>query len=245
MNGLVSMQKGVAVCDSLQIAKRFEKRHDRLIAEIERMYPALIAGNERKGGLHEIGETPCKKKTMNEPEQEPFFFRSSYIHPQNKQRYPRYLMTRDGFSLLVMGFTGEKALEWKLKYIRAFNQMEKLLQQKQRPTYQTARNSQIEARKQETEVIKSFVAYAAAQGSQGASWYYIGFSRLADKTAGITDRNTATEKQLSALSTAEAMISCCILEGMRRNEPYRAIYAACRARLESLQTVAAIATTRS
>ena len=41
------------------------------------------------------------------------------------QKFPMYLMNRDGFSLLVMGFTGEKALEWKLKYIEAFNQMEK------------------------------------------------------------------------------------------------------------------------
>ena len=36
-------------------------------------------------------------------------------------------MDRDGFSLLVMGFTGKKALEWKLKYIDAFNQMEETL----------------------------------------------------------------------------------------------------------------------
>lgn len=38
-----------------------------------------------------------------------------------------YLMTRDGFSLLVMGFTGQKALEWKLRYIEAFNEMENSL----------------------------------------------------------------------------------------------------------------------
>lgn len=38
-----------------------------------------------------------------------------------------FLMDRDGFSLLVMGFTGKKALEWKLKYIDAFNQMEEKL----------------------------------------------------------------------------------------------------------------------
>lgn len=38
-----------------------------------------------------------------------------------------YLMNRDGFSLLVMGFTGEKALQWKIKYIEAFNAMEKEL----------------------------------------------------------------------------------------------------------------------
>ena len=37
------------------------------------------------------------------------------------KQYPMYLMNRDGFSLLVMGFTGKAALEWKLKYIQAFN----------------------------------------------------------------------------------------------------------------------------
>ena len=38
-----------------------------------------------------------------------------------------YDITRDGFSLLVMGFTGKKALEWKIKYIEAFNSMERQL----------------------------------------------------------------------------------------------------------------------
>ena len=38
-----------------------------------------------------------------------------------------YLMNRDGFSLLAMGFTGKEAVEWKLKYIEAFNAMEQQL----------------------------------------------------------------------------------------------------------------------
>jgi phage regulator Rha-like protein len=42
----------------------------------------------------------------------------------------QYLLTRDGFTLLVMGFTGQKALQWKLKYIEAFNAMEKTLKDK-------------------------------------------------------------------------------------------------------------------
>ena len=49
----------------------------------------------------------------------------SYGRPQRT-----YLMNRDGFSLLVMGFTGKAALEWKLKYIAAFNAMEKKLAQR-------------------------------------------------------------------------------------------------------------------
>lgn len=58
------------------------------------------------------------------------FCKTTYVNKQNNQTYPMYLMNRDGFSLLVMGFTGAKALEWKLKYIQAFNEMEKDLANK-------------------------------------------------------------------------------------------------------------------
>ena len=47
-----------------------------------------------------------------------------------------FLMNRDGFSLIVMGFTGKKASEWKRKYIQAFNHMEKRLQELNMPSYQ-------------------------------------------------------------------------------------------------------------
>ncbi|EPO7032532.1 Rha family transcriptional regulator [Campylobacter coli] len=40
---------------------------------------------------------------------------------------PCYKITRDAFSLLVMGFTGEKAYKWKILFIKAFNEMEKRL----------------------------------------------------------------------------------------------------------------------
>ena len=46
------------------------------------------------------------------------------------QYHKMYLMNRDGFSLLVMGFTGKNALEWKLQYIRAFKQMENFIREK-------------------------------------------------------------------------------------------------------------------
>lgn len=51
-------------------------------------------------------------------------FRSStYLDAQMKPR-PCYNLTRDGFSLLVMGFTGERAYQWKIEFIKAFNTME-------------------------------------------------------------------------------------------------------------------------
>ena len=60
------------------------------------------------------------------------FFYESTFENRGKQ-YPEYLMNRDGFSLLVMGFNGKEALTWKLKYIEAFNAMEKKLKELSAP----------------------------------------------------------------------------------------------------------------
>lgn len=54
------------------------------------------------------------------------FAESSYFNSQNKKQ-PMCVMTRDGFTLLVMGYTGEKAMKFKEAYIRQFNAMEKVL----------------------------------------------------------------------------------------------------------------------
>ncbi len=56
------------------------------------------------------------------------FYTASYKTGTGK-RYPMYFMNRDGFSLLAMGFTGKKALEWKIRYIQAFNEMERKLKE--------------------------------------------------------------------------------------------------------------------
>lgn len=104
---VINNLNGELTVSSVQVAKDFEKRHDKLVSEIERMYGDLT-GYAQNGG-------------------DPLFIESTYQHPQNKQWYKCYELTRDGFSLLVMGFTGKKALEWKLRYIEAFNLMEQKL----------------------------------------------------------------------------------------------------------------------
>lgn len=105
MNDIIlSMQNGEPVVSSRQIAESFEKRHDHVMRDIE----------DIMRGLPKNGDTPM-------------FYKTEYIHEQNGQSYPMYLMNRDGFTLLAMGFTGKAALEWKLKYIAAFNEMEKKL----------------------------------------------------------------------------------------------------------------------
>lgn len=101
----INNDNGTLTVSSLQVAEDFEKEHRNVVQAIE----------ELKKGVAE--------KSAD------LFIESSYQHPQNKQTYKCYNLTRDGFSLLVMGFTGKKALEWKLKYIEAFNLMEQKIRE--------------------------------------------------------------------------------------------------------------------
>ncbi|WP_159259051.1 phage regulatory protein/antirepressor Ant [Lactiplantibacillus pentosus] len=98
MNDLVIMKNQQAVTSSLQVAETFEKEHRNVLATI--------------GGLLK------NKHTQH------MFAKETYINEQNGQSYPIYYMNRDGFTLLAMGFTGTKALKFKLQYIEAFNEME-------------------------------------------------------------------------------------------------------------------------
>ncbi len=102
MNNVISIknQNGNLVVSSREVAENFEKRHDHVIRAIEN-----IVTND---------------STQNWGQ---YFIESEYRDLSGKLN-KEYLLTRDGFSLLVMGFTGQKALEWKLKYIDAFNKME-------------------------------------------------------------------------------------------------------------------------
>ena len=213
MNELVHLEHDEAVCNSLEVAEKFGKRHDKLISEIERMYSDLIGkGCAQNGG-------------------DPLFVKSSYIHPQNKQEYPMYLMNRDGFSLLVMGFTGKKALDWKLKYINAFNQMENYIREKQSQSWIETRTVGKLSRKAETDVLKQLVEYAKQQGSEHADMLYVTYSKLANKTVGVADRDTATAKQLTNLSVTENIILKVVEEGISQQLHYKEIYKNCKDRL--------------
>ncbi len=67
---------------------------------------------------------------------DPMFVETIYVNEQNRQEYPMFIMNRDGFTLLAMGFTGKKAMRFKLDYIAAFNAMEKALKEQQKPLSQ-------------------------------------------------------------------------------------------------------------
>lgn len=83
-------------------------------------------GKEHKVVLRSIREILVEQNCATK-----FFHETT--HEYRGQQFPEFLMNRDGFCLLVMGFTGKEALAWKLKYIEAFNAMEKKLKELSAP----------------------------------------------------------------------------------------------------------------
>ena len=103
MNALViKNQSGNDITTSLIVAEVFGKRHDHVLRDIENL------SCSESFRVANFGETP-------------------YVHEQNGQTYRMYEMTKDGFSFLVMGYTGEKAGEFKEKFIIEFNKREDML----------------------------------------------------------------------------------------------------------------------
>jgi len=95
---------GKPFCDSLQIAEVFEKRHDHI--------------------LRDIGVALDTFQNINQPKfGEINFVETSYKDTRNRLQ-PKFLLSKDGFTYLTMGFDGEKAAVYKIAYINRFNQME-------------------------------------------------------------------------------------------------------------------------
>lgn len=102
MNEIILQNKaGQVLASSLEVAEKFGKEH----SKVKRSIQAL------------------EKDVANFGE----MFHLSYYEDSYGRKQEEYSMNRDGFSLIVMGFTGKQALEWKLKYIEAFNKMEQKL----------------------------------------------------------------------------------------------------------------------
>jgi Rha family phage regulatory protein len=106
MEELVIMHDQQAVTTSLQVAKVFNKKHKHVIEAINNKI----------------------QSAENSADYQKMFVAGTYKDLQGRT-YPMYYMNRDGFTFIAFGFTGKKADEFKLKYINAFNQMEKQLQQ--------------------------------------------------------------------------------------------------------------------
>jgi len=101
----VTALRDVPVANSRKIAEVFGKRHDNVLRDIQELVNSLLK--------------------IEEPNWQRNFIESTYN--DRGKKYPEYLLTRDGFTLLAMGFTGAKAARFKIAYINRFNEMERFI----------------------------------------------------------------------------------------------------------------------
>lgn len=96
-------EKGTPVTDSLKVARVFGKQHKNVMQQVRNLLGSA--------------ENSAHKN---------WFYKSTYLDAQGKQQ-PLFVMNRDGFSLLAMSLTGEKALQFKVAFIDLFDKMEKAI----------------------------------------------------------------------------------------------------------------------
>lgn len=106
ITNIIQVKENEVVTTSLLIAEKFNKNHMDVLRKIEDLITQI--------------ETGAKLRSL-------YYFEKSEQKDTYGQYRPMYYITRDGFSLLTMGLTGYEAIFWKLKYLQAFNEMEKIL----------------------------------------------------------------------------------------------------------------------
>lgn len=150
-------------------------------------------------------------------------------------------MNRDGFSLLVMGFNGQKALKFKLRYIQQFNRMEntliELLAERKSAEWLEVRRASIFTNKKMTDAIQqNLIPLAREQGSTtDDKFFYINYQKAVNRAAGIKpkSRDSLSISQLYEVDKIQDMATCSIRKLSAKNEPYRKIYSDTKQMLES------------
>jgi len=205
---LIQLFNNVPMVGTKDVAKKFNKVHAKVVRDIEKL------------------ECSPEFKHAN--------FGTFTFTNKNNVSYDGYMMTKDGFAFLCMGFTGKDAAAWKEKYISAFNRMEKQQSRKEKDIQWIAARSQVKAiRREVTDTIKDFVEYANKQGSKSATRYYGSITKmeyaaleLLQFSEKVPDkfRDTLDSMQLAFLMTAEYVAKNAIQHGMDEGLHYKEIY---------------------
>jgi Rha family phage regulatory protein len=221
-------RKDKTLVSSRVIAENFDKEHSEVLKSID--------GESRKekhinGLVDRINNSGVNTRQ--------YFIPSNYKDSSGKTN-KEYLLTRDGFSLLVMGFTGQKALEWKLKYIDAFNKMEAFIREKQSSEWLQTRKSGKLVRRNETDSLAQLLIYAINQGSKtyekNPELLYSTYAKLVNGAVGIKkgQREYATRKVLDTIAFIEDMILNTVREEMKSQTEYHDIYVICKERTNQI-----------
>lgn len=224
-NQILIFDKGDTVwTTSLDVAEKFDRTH--------------------KNVLQSINKLECSEEFSR------LNFQPSTYKNDRGRNYQMFNMTRDGFTILAMGFTGKEAMAWKEKYITAFNKMEKELKRRQinqmNIYWQQQREQGKLTRHMQTDVIQKFVEYAQNQGSKSADKYYMNLTKMENKALFLLEeglpkpnnlRDLLDTFQLLQLGTADKLVADTLEKGMKLGMPYKDIFQMAKREVEKLADI--------
>jgi phage regulator Rha-like protein len=215
MNNLVSIKKNDVFTDSLVISRGTGIRHDKLKESI-RKYESQIKKFGKLSTSHG-GESTGGRRAE--------------VYALNEQQ-ATFLITLLKNTEVVVAF--------KMELVNEFFQMRQMLFQKQTLDWQETRRTGKLTRREETDVISELAEYAKEQGSKNSQRLYMVYSKLANKVAGVSDREIATITQINNLSLIEHIILHVIRTGMQQSKHYKEIYRDSKLRLEQFSDIACL-----
>lgn len=222
MNELVFLKNRQALTTSLIVAEKFEKNHQHVMRDIRDL------SNEMD--VSDFGQ---------------MFFKATYPDSYGRPQ-PMYLMNRDGVALLGMGFTGAKAMQFKLEFIKAFNAMETALAEMKSAEWKELRNSTKRGNRGMCAAICNIIIpLARAHGSNTPDdKFYMTYQKAVNKAAGIKPKSR-DELPLGQLYEVEKMQSLVetSIRGLaaRGEDDYHQIYCDTKQTLENYSRLSLIA----
>ena len=219
---LVEIVRKQAATTSLKVAEVFDKPHADVLKSIDRI-------------ISDCAEMASEQEKENYPSLE-IFRKSTYEVEGQLRKYPMYYMNRDGFTLLAMGFTGKKALKFKLDYINAFNRMEQIILQRENEEWRAARKLASVDLLGLTDVIKErLIPLMIEQGASPAAlnWVYKNYVSMIQKLLNIPTggRDELPLDLLYELSKVEQMAKVIIKGLVSKGSKYKQIYIGTKDRL--------------
>ena len=220
-HSLVKASRKQILADSLTVAEKFGKRHDNVVQKIEN----LIKDDE--------------STRLN--------FKVSEYRDSTGRTLKMYTMDRRTFSILVMGFTGKKAMEWKHRFFDAFESMEKALLRQQNLEWKETRLIGRGKRRELTDSIKKVVNLAKSQGSKNADRYYTTFTNMIYRQAfelkSVPDnfRDSLDETTLKKLRLIEEQAAMWIDETVAGVSDYHDVYPSLKLKIGQLVGIMRIA----
>ena len=212
MTNLVQIVKNDIFTDSLVIAEGTDNKHESVQRRI-RDYEKEISS---------LGKLGFEIRPM-----------------KSGQEMKIYLLNEPQATFLITLLKNtEIVVNFKLELVKQFYKMRQFILERQTTQWIETRKQGKLTRKSETDVIKELVEYAKNQGSKNAEMFYMTYSKLANKMAGIDKRDNATINQLNNLSLIENIILHCIRAGIEQEKHYKKIYQDCKARLVMFKDIA-------